>query len=267
MKSIAQILILTLCVASLALVSCNKKAEEPAANANAAAPQEPAVPADPAIDPKALVGSWIQAVDDDPVSYDFMENGKCKAKLLTFNAPRDCTYEIKSPEQSGGRFNTLVVDFPASGDDEHFYNKDRIRLAGDELTFPDEQGEVSIYNKYKKVDPNAAPAKADNAEAAPAYAGNINEDILGEWSEEVSEGPTVTYKFMPDGKCWYQDVMNEKGVDCTYKVSPDAANRFKLVVARPDTFGDMKDFEQDIEFKDGNLYFYLDNHPYKYNKK
>ena len=116
-------------------------------------------------------------------------------------------------------------------------------------------------------DPNEAKADAPKDAEAPAYESNIAEDILGEWSEEVSEGPTVTYKFMADGKCTFQDVMIPDGVDCTYKISDRTGNQFKLIVTRKDAWGDTKDFEEMIEYKEDHLYFYLDNHPYKYNKK
>ena len=259
-----KLLIIATCLLTLSLVACGKKADEAPKTDNAAA--APAVPADPAIDAKDLIGTW-KGTFDDPNIYTFMEDGKCKGKELTDNAPRDCTYEIKTPDKTGKRFNTLVMNYPASGDNEEYSTERFIRVSGDQFDFIDNEGNTSEFNHYKKFDPNAAPAKDEKAEDAPAYAGNIQEDILGEWSEEVSEGPTVTYKFLKDGKCWFQDVMNEKGVDCTYKITPDTGNKFKLVVTREDILGGMKDYDNIIEFKDGNLFFYLDNHPYKYNKK
>ena len=162
-KSFVQILITALCMTSLMFVGCNKKAEDTAKTEDAPSAQQevPAIPSDPAIDPKALIGYWTQTVDDDPSIYIFMENGKCKAKGLTDNAPKDCTYEIKTPDKTGSRFNQLVVDFPASGTEEHYYTESYIQLDGDNFTFPDIEGNVSEFNKYKRIDPNAVPAKQD----------------------------------------------------------------------------------------------------------
>ena len=144
-----QILIIISMAALVLLISCSKKADVPEAADNAAteqaaeqaaAPAAPAIPPDPAIDASALLGEWRQTVDDDPSLYIFMENGKCKAKGLTDNEPRDCTYEIKTPDKTGTQFNMLIVNFPASGDQEQYYTQSRIRFAGELLTFPDEEG-------------------------------------------------------------------------------------------------------------------------------
>lgn len=148
-------LILTASLMLIALGACSKK-EEPAKTDDATAQ---AVQLDPAIAPKDLIGTWQQTVDDDPNIYTFMENGKCKGKELTDKAQRDCTYELKAPSPNGSRYNMLIMTYPASGDQEEYYTKSRIQLSGDLLTFPDSEGNVSEFNKYKKVDPNAAPAK------------------------------------------------------------------------------------------------------------
>lgn len=168
------------CASALVLTSCNKKAEEaegPAKADNAvaeqpvpaeqAAPAEPAIPPDPAIDASALLGEWKQTVDDDPGLYIFMENGKCSAKDLMHETPVDCTYELLTPEKAQSRFNLLIIHFPAAGNEEAYDNRINIRISGDKLDFPSDDGEVSEYNKYKKVDPNAAPEKANNAEGTP----------------------------------------------------------------------------------------------------
>ncbi|MBO4351235.1 MAG: hypothetical protein J6A01_09865 [Proteobacteria bacterium] len=173
--------IIIIAAASFMLISlgaCNKKAEEPAKTDNTEAAQ--AVPADPAITPKDLAGTWIQTVDDDPSIYVFMEDGKCKAKGLTDKDLKDCTFKIKTPAEYGGRFNILTVDFPASGDNEQYYTKSAISLSGDMLTFPDDEGNVSEYNKYKKGELKAAPAKEDKAEEAPADAPKNEEDVHAE---------------------------------------------------------------------------------------
>ena len=162
----------------ITLGACNKKTEEPVKTDNAEAAQ--AIPADPAINPKDLVGTWTQTVDDDPNIYTFMEGGKCKGKELTDNAQRDCTYELKTPEQTGGRFNKLIMKYPASGDKEEYYTESFIRLSGDNLELPDREGNVSEFNKYKKGDLKAAPAKEDKAEDAPADTAKKEEDVHAE---------------------------------------------------------------------------------------
>lgn len=264
MKNINIRILIALCLAMLCLVACNKKAEEPAKTDNASAEQQ--IPPDPDIDPKAIIGIWTQTVDDADV-YTFMEDGKCTLANKAAKTSKDCTYELLTPAKASSRFNMLIVRYPATDTEEAYENRIKIRLSGDMLETPyDNEGNVNEYNRFKKTDSNAAQADAPK-DTEVAYEGKIEEDILGEWSEEVSEGPTVTYKFMPEGKCTYQAVMNPKGVDCTYKISDRTGNQFKLIVTREDALGGMKDFEETIEFKDGNLYFYVDNHPYKYNKK
>ena len=144
-----KILIIAICLACMALVACGQKTEPK--NDNAAAAQT--IPPDPAIDPKALLGTWTQTVDDDPSIYTFMENGKCTEKELIDTAPRDCTYELQSPDKAGGRFNMIIINHPAAGDNEEYFTKERIRVSGDKLEFPDIEGNVSMYNKYKKTAP------------------------------------------------------------------------------------------------------------------
>ena len=162
----------------MCLGACNKKTVDPVKTDNAEAAQ--AIPADPAITPKDLAGTWTQTVDDNPSIYVFMEDGKCKAKGLSDKDLRDCTFKIKTPKEYGGRFNILTVDFPASGDQEQYYTKSAISLSGDMLTFPDDEGNVSEFNKYKKTDPNAVPAKADKPEEPPADTPKNEEDAPAE---------------------------------------------------------------------------------------
>ena len=132
-NDLIRIISIGVCIASLGLVSCSKKADETTKTENTASEQQ--VPDDPVIKPNALIGTWIQMIDDDPSVYTFLENGQCIVRESSNTPEKNCTYELKSPKDAGSRFNKIIMNFPASGDNEQYYTMSHIRISGDRLDF------------------------------------------------------------------------------------------------------------------------------------
>ncbi len=172
---------IAVCVAMLAFVACNKKTDDTAKSDAPAAAQDdaaksdkdaaaPQVPADPDIDPKAIIGTWKQTCDDPDV-YTFTEDGKCSLKNVSSKSSKECTYELQTPAKANSRFNMLIVRYPAVGEEEAYENHIKVRISGDKLETPyDDEGNVNEYNTYNKIDPSELKedAPADAKDAAPA---------------------------------------------------------------------------------------------------